>query len=216
MRQLASIAGALDATEGQIRLRRRRVIDPDHSALDLIGHGSRPLGVTAEHRAVEPVGRRVRQRDRLGIVLDPVDDSDQSEEFLRVRTHLRCHTGENGGLHECAGPVDPFAAGDGPARWCGTPSNRLSSCTRSSRFDSGTQAVSLTRCRASYLGPTEIRTETTQTSGVAPKRIRAGQAVGRLDRMVAAYRAALRSPRIRLLLEMVGSLGWSIVRSDGS
>ena len=45
-----------EGAEGEVRLRGRRMVDPNHPGLQPIGHGSGPLHITGEHGCAEAAG----------------------------------------------------------------------------------------------------------------------------------------------------------------
>lgn len=110
LRELPSVAGALDPPKRQVGLGRGRVVDPDHAGLHPLGHPTAPFHVRTEDGPAEAVLAVVGQGDRLVLVLDPVDHRGGPEEFFRVRAHAGLDAGEDRRLDEGPGTVDPSAA----------------------------------------------------------------------------------------------------------
>src|SRR5271165_6677448 len=67
--QFAAVAGVLHAAERKVRCRPGRLVDEDHSGLDLAGNALPPLDIFGDHRSAQPVRRVVSEVDRLFFIL---------------------------------------------------------------------------------------------------------------------------------------------------
>ena len=85
---LARGARALHAAERQLRRVGEHDVDVDHAGVDLVGDARSLRLVGREDVRPEPERRVVRDRDRLVLVRDLVDDADRAEELLAVRIHV--------------------------------------------------------------------------------------------------------------------------------
>jgi hypothetical protein len=110
--ELPPVARPLDATEGKLRPRRRRAVDPHHPGIEASSHALRATDVGCEDRPAEAEGRVVRECDGLVLAGDAVDDGDRPEQLLVVGAHRRRDAGQDGRLHERARKVGAPAADD--------------------------------------------------------------------------------------------------------
>src|SRR2546429_6248783 len=108
---LAPDAALLEAAEGGVE-EVDAVVDPHDPGADAPGERERLGGVARQHHAAEPVGRVVRDADRLVLVREGDDGHDGPEDLLLRDADVVGHRAEDGGLEEIAAPefLRPAAA----------------------------------------------------------------------------------------------------------
>ena len=67
---LPAEAAPLGAAEGRARPEELVVVDPDDACVEVVGDGVAPRRVGGEDRVAEAVGRRVGERDGVGVVVE--------------------------------------------------------------------------------------------------------------------------------------------------
>src|SRR5215510_1922692 len=110
LRQLASVAGALDAAEGHARVGLDDAVDEDRPGLDLLGQMLGAPAVPRPQRGAESKGRVVGQPDGVVLVLRPDKRRDGPERLLIEGRHTLVHFREHGRRIESALAARDLAA----------------------------------------------------------------------------------------------------------
>src|ERR1700761_1822164 len=100
VRELFTIARALDTPKWKIGPTHIRIVDEDHSCLNTAGHPLRSLDVGGVNRSTQSKRRVVCNRDRLGFVFGRKDERDRAKEFLFIRWIVGCEISENSRLQK--------------------------------------------------------------------------------------------------------------------
>src|SRR5215813_12713020 len=96
LRQLASVAGTLDASEGHARVGLDHAVDEHGARLDLPREMLGAPAVLGPDRGAEAKGRVVGQADRIALVLRADDGRHRSKGLLVESGHALVHAGEQG------------------------------------------------------------------------------------------------------------------------
>src|SRR6185295_9213421 len=110
-RELAAVAGALDAAKGQARIGLDDAVDEDVAGLDLGGQPLAADGIAGPHAGAEAERGAVRQLDGVRGVARPYDRGHRSEGLLVEGGHAGLDAGEHRRRVEPAPPRQPPAAG---------------------------------------------------------------------------------------------------------
>src|SRR5271157_4331908 len=98
--QFAAITGTADATEGQVSLDHRRMVDKHHAGRNFPGHFRAVLGIGGKYRAAQAKRRVIGDAHGVVFVLGAEQHRDRPEKFPITRWIVIADIGENRRLHE--------------------------------------------------------------------------------------------------------------------